>query len=171
MNMYRPQTYASRNLTLCTKDCLCLFVCPTGATDTENGQVDASKCVSGCRLCIDSCPSHALSLMYHTYPPQQEKSDEVVEALFALAKSKTEQEAIARSIAETSNNPAEVKLARAVERSSRVCAEDFYREARFMIPQSGFTHEFLELIAEEIKDEDFPREAVQKLLESIEYMD
>ena len=24
--------YAVRNLRLCTKDCLCLYVCPTGAT-------------------------------------------------------------------------------------------------------------------------------------------
>ena len=25
---------AVRNLRLCTKDCLCLYVCPTGASDT-----------------------------------------------------------------------------------------------------------------------------------------
>ena len=53
--------YAVRNLRLCTKDCLCLYVCPTGATDTENGQVDAKKCI-GCGLCVKACPSHALSL-------------------------------------------------------------------------------------------------------------
>ena len=51
--------YAVRNLRLCTKDCLCLYVCPTGATDTENGQVDAKKCI-GCGLCVKACPSHAL---------------------------------------------------------------------------------------------------------------
>lgn len=169
--MYRPQTYASRNLTLCTKDCLCLFVCPTGATDTETGQVDASKCISGCRLCVDSCPSHALSIMYRSYPPQQEKSDEVVDALFAVAKSKVEQEAVARSIAEASEDPAEAKLARAIEMSSRVCAEDLYREARFMIPQSGFTREFLEEMAAQIDDEDFPREAVEELLDTVDYID
>ena len=33
---------AVRNIRLCTKDCMCLYVCPTGATDTENGQIDAS---------------------------------------------------------------------------------------------------------------------------------
>ena len=27
--------FAVRNLRLCTKDCLCLYVCPTGATDTR----------------------------------------------------------------------------------------------------------------------------------------
>ena len=31
---------AVRNLRLCTKDCLCLYVCPTGATDTENSIID-----------------------------------------------------------------------------------------------------------------------------------
>ena len=34
---------AIRTIRLCTKDCLCLYVCPTGASDTENGQIDASK--------------------------------------------------------------------------------------------------------------------------------
>ena len=29
------KTVAVRNLRLCTKDCICLYVCPTGATDTE----------------------------------------------------------------------------------------------------------------------------------------
>lgn len=28
--------YAARNLRLCTKDCLRLYVCPTGTTDTED---------------------------------------------------------------------------------------------------------------------------------------
>ena len=35
---------AVRNLRICSKDCLCLFVCPTGATDTETGQIDFEKC-------------------------------------------------------------------------------------------------------------------------------
>ncbi len=51
--------HAVRNIRLCTKDCVCLFVCPTGATDTETGQIDASRCLDGCRLCVDACPSHA----------------------------------------------------------------------------------------------------------------
>ena len=48
--------YAVRNLRLCTKDCLCLYVCPTGATDTENSIIDVKKCV-GCGACADACPS------------------------------------------------------------------------------------------------------------------
>ncbi len=35
--------HAYRNIKLCTKDCLCLFVCPVGAIDTENGQIDFEK--------------------------------------------------------------------------------------------------------------------------------
>ena len=53
--------HAVRNTRLCTKDCLCLYVCPTGATDTETGQIDAAKCLDGCRACVDACPNGALS--------------------------------------------------------------------------------------------------------------
>ena len=31
---------AVRNIRLCSKDCLCLYVCPTGASDTENSIID-----------------------------------------------------------------------------------------------------------------------------------
>ena len=48
--------YAVRNLRLCTKDCLCLYVCPTGATDTENSIIDPNKCI-GCGVCAEACPS------------------------------------------------------------------------------------------------------------------
>ena len=41
---------AVRTIRLCTKDCLCLYVCPTGATDTENSIIDVDKC-NGCGLC------------------------------------------------------------------------------------------------------------------------
>ena len=37
--------YAVRNLALCTKDCLCLYVCPTGASDTEDSIIDVCKCI------------------------------------------------------------------------------------------------------------------------------
>ena len=53
-----PRMIASRNLRICTKDCMCLYVCPTGATDTETGQIDFSRCV-GCGDCARSCPNSA----------------------------------------------------------------------------------------------------------------
>ena len=49
--------HAVRNIRLCTKDCLCLYICPVGATDTENGQVDWDKCI-GCGKCEPRCPYH-----------------------------------------------------------------------------------------------------------------
>ena len=54
--------YAVRNLRLCTKDCLCLYVCPTGATDTENSIIDVKKCL-GCGLCADACHEGAIGMV------------------------------------------------------------------------------------------------------------
>ena len=51
---------AVRNLRLCTKDCLCLYVCPVGATDTENSIIDTDKC-TGCGVCAALCPMGSIS--------------------------------------------------------------------------------------------------------------
>ena len=82
---------AVRNLRLCTKDCLCLYVCPVGATDTENSIIDVNKCL-GCGTCAAACPSAAISMVPVEYPPQQKKEKEVLAASFALAKNKAKQE-------------------------------------------------------------------------------
>ena len=57
--------YAVRNLRLCTKDCLCLYVCPTGATDTENSIIDGTPAPPGpspwCpRNCLLSSPNRRM---------------------------------------------------------------------------------------------------------------
>ena len=53
--------YAVRTIRLCEKDCLCLYVCPTGASDTENSVIDAEKCI-GCGLCTTRCEFDAIHL-------------------------------------------------------------------------------------------------------------
>lgn len=159
--------HAVRNIRLCTKDCLCLYVCPTGATDTETGQIDASKCISGCRVCVDACPSHAISLMPEELPPQQEKTASVQASLRALAESKVQQEQIAAVIAKTSENSVARQLAKAVAMSNRLMAEDLLREAGFMLPQSQNAVELLKSLLESPQPEDFPKDTVEKLLSTL----
>lgn len=166
--MKRTQ-HAVRNIRLCTKDCLCLFVCPVGATDTENGQVDWNKCI-GCGICAASCPSGALSMVPDVLPPQQKKSADMTHELFALAKSKTEQEAIARKAAESTSDPVKKQLAKAIARSNRLMAEDILREAGYMLPQSQNAHDLLVSMLKN-PPEGFPTEAAEKLLEKLQVND
>lgn len=155
--------HAVRNIRLCTKDCLCLYVCPTGATDTETGQIDKDKCISGCRACVDACPSHAISLVPDNYPPQQEKSTKVKEKMIELAKSKTIQESIAESIAATTDNPVTKQFATAIAMSNRIMAEDLLREAGYMLPQGLETSHLLDYILNSNTSDDFPKDVVLKL--------
>ena len=157
--------YAVRNIDRCTKDCLCLYVCPTGASDTENGQVDASKCI-GCGACANACPSHAIVMVPKEYPPQQEKTVPVQGTLKSLADSKTQQEQIAAGIAASTDNPVERQFARAIAKANRIIAEDLLREASYMLPQSRETGEFLHLALEQEAGAgaDFPAEAARELI-------
>ena len=143
--------YAVRNIRLCTKDCLCLYVCPTGASDTENSIIDVEKCI-GCGDCADACPSGAISMVPVVYPEQQPKTQAVVNAMNALLRSKAQQENIAAGL------PG--KLALAIEKSNHIMAEDIIREAGYMLPQSENTIEFLNSLLKEQQPDDFPRVAV-----------
>ena len=64
--------YAVRNIRFCEKDCLCLYVCPTGASDTENSVIDVEKCI-GCGACTEACPAKAISLVPRQYPPSKRR--------------------------------------------------------------------------------------------------
>ena len=157
---------AVRNLRLCTKDCLCLYVCPTGATDTENSIIDVSKCL-GCGVCAGACPSGAISMVPAEYPPQQKKDEQVTALSNALAKSKAKQETIARQLAESTDSDSLYRLMTAITKSVRLVNEDLLREAGYMLPQSGNTHDLLRRWTENPPSAGFPIEAAEKLLERI----
>ena len=113
---------AVRNLRLCTKDCLCLYVCPTGASDTENSIIDTEKCV-GCGVCAKACPSGAISMVPVEYPPQQKKEKEVLEVSFALSKNKARQENMALQLARSAEADGLYRLMTAAAKSVRLVNE------------------------------------------------
>ena len=149
--------YAVRNISLCTKDCLCLYVCPTGATDTENSVIDVAKCI-GCGDCAEACPSGAISMVPIEYPPQQLKTEAVVSVLRTLLRSKSQQENIAAGL------PG--KLGAAIEKSNHIMAEDIIREAGYMLPQSENVQLFLQSLLDSKQSEGFPAESVKKLIKA-----
>ncbi len=157
---------AVRNIRLCTKDCLCLYVCPYGATDTEDSIIDINKCV-GCGMCAQACPSGAISMVPVEFPPQQSKTDEVKATLNELAQNKSDGETMARQIADTTDGEGLRRLMNAVAKSERLIAEDIVRESGFMLPQSNNVHELLEELIANPPTSDFPMDTAKKLLEIV----
>ena len=154
---------AVRNLRLCTKDCLCLYVCPVGATDTENSIIDVTKC-TGCGICAEACPSKAISMVPLSYPPQQKKAEKVVAAANILAQAKAQEEKAAQQVAQSTGKDGLGRLAQAIAKSSRLVAEDILREAGYMLPQSGNAHDLLEKLIANPPGEGFPVDAAKELL-------
>lgn len=157
--------FAYRTIRLCTKDCLCLYVCPTGATDTEDSIIDVKKC-DGCGRCVNACPSGAISLVPYEYPKQQQKTEQVLAVLNQLSKNKTDAEILARSIAEMTDKDGLRRLMRAVEMSERLMAEDVIRESGYMLPQGAQAHELIQYFIDN-PPAGFPTDTAKRLLEKI----
>ena len=167
----KKKMVAVRNLDLCTKDCLCLYVCPYGATDTENSIIDTSKC-TGCGLCAAACPSKAISMVPVEYPPQQTKNSTVINVMNELSNSKAKQEKLALQIAENTSEAGLKNLMYAIAKANRLMGEDILRESGYMLPQSSNTNKLLkELLNNKEKLENLPIDAIKKLLELIEVND
>ena len=158
---------AVRNIRLCTKDCLCLYVCPVGATDTEDSIIDVKKCI-GCGDCAKACPSGAISLVPLTYPPQQSKDLSLVHLSHTLTTQKAKQEQLARQLM-NSHNDELYRLMKAFVKSIRLVHEDIMREAGFMLPQSANTQQLLESFVENPPCDDFPTDVAQNLLTKISF--
>ena len=154
-------SHAYRNLKLCTKDCLCLFVCPTGATNNETGQIDFSKCI-GCGACAQACPSRAITMLPNVMPKIQPKSKEVVDKLFKIADNKIKEIQILKSLL-TEEESEENKLIKALIHSNKVVIEDLMRESLFMIPEAPKSHELLIRLSKNPEVQDIANKLLEKL--------
>jgi len=146
---------------------MCLYVCPTGATNTENSIIDVTKCIPGCMACVDACQSSAISMIPDAYPPQQAQTKAVIAAQRALGKSKVRQEKIAETAAAAAKSAVARQFANAIAKSNRRMAEDILRESGYLLPQSAEVRELLEAMRG-AADPDFPRDAVELLLSQLQ---
>ena len=155
--------YAVRNLRLCTKDCICLYVCKTGATDTEDSIIDIEKCV-GCGECASACPSGAISMVPYDYPPQQEKEPKVLAKSHKLAFNKSKEELISDELAKGDEDTK--RFFKAFSRATRLVNEDLLRESGYMLAQSANTHNLLQGLLAFGRD-DLPKKTIEKILNSV----
>lgn len=94
--------------------------------------------------------------MPEEYPVQQPKTNIVRSTLNALAQNKADGEKAASQISEGTELDGLYRLMKAVAKSERLVAEDIFREAGYMLPQSGNTHELLKELVSNPPMPDFP---------------
>lgn len=133
---------AVRNLRLCTKDCLCLYVCPTGASDTENSIIDTEKCI-GCGYGAGAWSPAGPFPWCRWNTASAEKSGHRAGSFPRPDPKQGGEEKMALQIAETTEDDALCRLMTAVAKSVRLVNEDLLRESGYMLPQSGNTHDLL----------------------------
>lgn len=157
------KSHAYRNLKLCSKDCLCLFVCPTGATDNETGQIDFEKCI-GCGACAAACPARAITMLPNKMPKQMTKDSNVVSELFKIIDNKIEENKMLNNLLK--ENKEDERFLKALIHSNKVMIEDIAREAGYMLPQSKNTNTLLEDI--KANGDETSKKIAETLLEKIE---
>ena len=160
--------FAARNGALCTKDCICLYVCPTGATDTENGSIDADKCIDGCRLCVDACPSGAIYLVYQRIPKQEQPREELSTLLADLLVKNAALSLQAETAADTGDGPS-AALYKALANSTGILAEDCVREAGHLVPDPDEIEKLLRsgMLRKLYGDNGMDSSAVEQILSEI----
>ncbi|MGM0509216.1 MAG: 4Fe-4S ferredoxin [Fusobacteriota bacterium] len=127
--------FAVRNGSLCTKDCVCLYVCPTGATATEDGSIDKSKCLDGCRLCVDACPSNAIYLLPEKLPVTKKLTDDISEGLYNITKKYGDIYFDLVKTIEKEENKNRRRLMKALAHSTKILSEDGIRGAGYLKPE------------------------------------
>ena len=145
---------------------LCLFVhlSPPVRPIPRTARLIFPSALTACRL-AGCLPSHALYLVPSTYPKPQPKTEPVKTALLDLAQSKADQESLAKQLAKESDDPIFRQLCKTVEMSNRIMAEDCYREAGYILPQSDAVRQLLKhLVEKHAHDETFPKDAAEALL-------